>query len=114
MIATYSQTVRSFILLWAQRRDYHLASNSFNCPLHLVDLALMAAHLIGHNVSPVANLILVTRTISILVILTAYISFICPFESRYLLLRSAPSIFFRILILFAGSYEEVIFQKNWP
>ena len=105
----YSSTFGSFVLLWAQRGDYHLASSSFDVALHMVALALMgmsgafvaAAHLIVHNVSWLDNLIAAIGIISILVILAAHILFFFPLDSHHPLLFQASNIFFRILIPFA-------------
>lgn len=111
-IAMYSSTMGSFILLWAQLGDFHVAFRATCFALYLVGLALVTMsiafmaglHLVVSNLSWLADTVLVLGITFILTFLAAYIVLIFPLGARHHLLPPYFSkIILKMIISFSGS-----------
>ena len=118
-LAMYSSTVGSFVLLWAQLGDFHLAGSAFTFALHMVGVALVttslafmaAVRLVVSNVSWLANVITTIGSIFLLLIVLVYILLIFPLEVRHPLMRYVANFLIGILIPY-GTYDKVIAKQQ--
>ncbi|KAL4328013.1 hypothetical protein HN51_035267 [Arachis hypogaea] len=119
-VAMYSSTLGSFVLLWAQLGDFHLAGSAYNFALHMVAVALVttstafmaAVRLVVSNVPWLANVITVIGSIFLLLIVFFYVLLIFPLGTRHPVMRHVAIILIRILIPFAGTYDKVIAKEH--
>lgn len=119
VIAMYSSTMGSFILLWAQLGDFHLAFNATYLALNMVAAALLtmsiafmaAIHLIVGNLPWLAHTVIIMGIIFILMFLALYIILTFPLGTHWFLLRHISNFIFRIIIPFSGSYSKYKKEK---
>ncbi|MED6218506.1 hypothetical protein PIB30_027161 [Stylosanthes scabra] len=119
-VAMYSSTLGSFVLLWAQLGDFHLAGSAYSFALHMVAVALVttstafmaAVRLVVSNVNWLANVITVIGSIFLLLIVFVYVLLIFPLGTRNPFTRHVAIILIRILIPFAGTYDKVIAKEH--
>ncbi|KAF7842412.1 protein ACCELERATED CELL DEATH 6-like [Senna tora] len=114
VVAMYSSTMGSFILLWAQLGDFHLALSATYVALYLVGLALVtmsiafmaALHLVVGGLSWLAYIVMIVGITFIVMFLVLYIVLTFPLGTHRFLLRHISNFIFRIIIPFSGSYSK--------
>ncbi|KAF7837030.1 protein ACCELERATED CELL DEATH 6-like [Senna tora] len=119
-IAMYSSTFGSFLLLWAQLGDFHLALKSFESALLMVGVALVtmtlaftaAVRLVVSNVPWLANLITIIGIIFLSLILSLSIIEIFPLDYRKPLLRQVSDFLMWFSISLYGSPPKVKAKKH--
>ncbi|KAF7842409.1 protein ACCELERATED CELL DEATH 6-like [Senna tora] len=113
-VAMYSSTMASFILLWAQLGDFHLAYSATCVALCLVGLALVtmsiafmaALHLVVGGLSWLAYIVMIVGITFIVMFLVLYIVLTFPLGTHRFLLRHISNFILRIIIPFSGSYSK--------
>lgn len=111
VIAMYSSTMGSFILLWAQLGDFHIAFSATYFALYLVGLALItmsiafmaAVHLVVSNVYWLANTVMIIGVIFLLMFLGVFFLLIFPLGERAFFLHHISNFIFKMIIPFSGS-----------
>ncbi|XP_054809752.1 protein ACCELERATED CELL DEATH 6-like [Prosopis cineraria] len=112
VIAMYSSTMGSFILLWAQLGDFHMAFSATYFALNLVGLAIVsmsiafmaAVNLVVNNLTWLANIVMIIGIIFLLMFLGLYIPLIYPLGAHPCFFPRITNFIFRMIIPFSGSY----------
>ncbi|XP_054790711.1 protein ACCELERATED CELL DEATH 6-like [Prosopis cineraria] len=111
-IAMYSSTMGSFILLWAQIGDFHVAFSATYFALNLVALvivtmsiAFMAAlNLVMSNLTWLAYIVIIIGIIFLLMFLGVYVILIYPLGAHPCLFPRITYFIFKMIIPFSRSY----------
>ncbi|XP_054786228.1 protein ACCELERATED CELL DEATH 6-like [Prosopis cineraria] len=115
VIAMYSSTMGSFILLGAQLGDFHIGFSVANFALYLVVLSLItmsvafmaAVHLVVSDVSWLADTVAIIGIIFLLMFLGVFILLIFPLGERALFFHHISDIIFKVIISFSESYGKL-------
>ncbi|KAF7837031.1 protein ACCELERATED CELL DEATH 6 [Senna tora] len=119
-IAMYSSTFGSFLLLWAQLGDFHLALKSFGSALLMVGVALVtmtlaftaAVRLVVSNVPWLANLVTVIGIIFLCLISSIGLLAVSPIEFGLPLPRQVVNFLVWFSISLYGSPSKVKYKKK--